>query len=309
MKTLCRGLLLAGCCLSSLATAQVSLAPQWQSPLLREHPLVGRIWDQQAGRFISEQELLNAITRRPYLLLGEKHDNPDHHALQRALLGQLASQTAAVTFEMMDSTQADGLASLARGAPGSLDELKARLAWDEDGWNWDFYGPLIHNTLAAGITVRAGNISTEEMRRVYSESLPAALEGVLQDTALASLNQEIDTSHCGQLPASQFPAMVRVQQSRDHRMASVMAQSAGPGVGILVAGNFHIRQDLGVPAYLLAAGAVSDLDEVVSLALLEVSETVTDPGEYTRGYGELSAYDFVWFTPKLTEEDYCAAFL
>ncbi|MFM1895529.1 MAG: hypothetical protein RLZZ385_603 [Pseudomonadota bacterium] len=314
MMKLCGGfgsILLALLLSLDSAVAHDDLNPAWQSPLLRDHPLVGRIWDQQAQQFISPEELLAAAAAARFLLLGEKHDNPDHHSLQRALLSRLlqASPAPLLSFEMLDSSQTPVLAQLRESGPGTLEELRSALSWDEEGWDWAFYGPLIHDALSAGITVRAGNISREEMGQVYREPLDAAVAAVLGEAALTVLNNEIDVSHCGQLPASQFPAMVRVQQSRDFAMAGSLSAPAEAGQRILIAGNFHIRQDLGVPAYLVASGAAADLDEVVSLALLEVSAESEVPTDYVEGQDGLSAYDYVWFTPMLTDEDYCAAFL
>jgi uncharacterized iron-regulated protein len=51
----------------------------WESPAERAHPLVGRIWDVKAGAFIGEDVLVARLVASRFVLLGERHDNPDHH--------------------------------------------------------------------------------------------------------------------------------------------------------------------------------------------------------------------------------------
>ncbi|HEY3190091.1 MAG TPA: ChaN family lipoprotein, partial [Solirubrobacteraceae bacterium] len=100
--------------LLAVLAACTTVAPgvSWQSSIGREHPLVGRIWDVAARRFVDEPTVVAAITRARYVLLGEKHDNPDHHALQARLLRALtaAGRRPAVAFEMLTPVQADPLA-------------------------------------------------------------------------------------------------------------------------------------------------------------------------------------------------------
>src|SRR5215475_6430614 len=76
----------------------------WQAPLGQDHPVVGRIWDTAAGEFIDRDALVDRLRRGRFVLLGEKHDNPDHHRLQTWLLRALvvAGRRPAVGFEMFN---------------------------------------------------------------------------------------------------------------------------------------------------------------------------------------------------------------
>src|SRR5262245_15108867 len=49
----------------------------WQAPLGQDHPVAGRIWDVAAGEFIDSAALVDRLRRGRFVLLGEKHDNPD----------------------------------------------------------------------------------------------------------------------------------------------------------------------------------------------------------------------------------------
>ena len=131
---------------------------------------------------------------------------------------------------------------------------------------------------------------------------------MLDETVIEKLNADIDESHCGMLPESQFPAMVRVQQARDFSMAgSVSAKESSGKLNVLIAGNFHVRQDLGVPNYLLAADDTLNRNQIVSLSFQEVDSSELSPQEYLQQFNEVKAFDFIWFTPAISNENYCAS--
>jgi uncharacterized iron-regulated protein len=193
----------------------------------------------------------------------------------------------------------------------SAQVLQEHLQWDAEGWDWNFYGPVLTDLLTAGVPVQAGNISRDEMMTVYGSDLDADVAAVMDAVQMEQLNKDIDESHCGMLPASQFPAMVRVQQSRDASMArSLMAAPESTGKRVLIAGNYHVRRDLGVPNYLVAGladmPAAAEAD-IVTLGFLEVSAESDVPADYTEAFSATTPYDYLWFTPAVTTEDYCAA--
>jgi uncharacterized iron-regulated protein len=303
MKTLCAvlvSLFVLTACTSS-ASAPVA-GPQWQSPLLVDHPLVGRIWDVRARRFIREDALLQSLRAADVAILGEKHDNPDHHAIQRRLLAALtdAAVLASVSFEMLDSSQQSALDSLATVPLDVEEAVRSHLRWDDAGWDWALYGPLVLDAARAGIPLRAANISMDQMREVYAQPLEAAIAEALGQAQRDRLHVEIDESHCGMLPQSQFPAMVRVQQARDAAMAASLGGEAG-GLKVLVAGNFHARHDLGVSNYLPQGAAA------ISLGILEVSADLMEPQQYVAEFVAVPPHDYVWFTPAVSAQDYCSS--
>ncbi len=289
-----------------------SISSEWQSPRLQAHPLAGQIWRARDQSFIDAATLQQEVGHADYLLLGEKHDNPDHHRLRQQFLAQLQPDIALVSFEMLDHTRQAQLNLLSGVNPESTDIRKA-LDWDDEGWNWDFYGPLLSTLLQAGVAVRAANISQSDVMEAYSGALNQSAATVLTPAQLQVLEQEIDASHCGMLPASQFAAMVRVQQARDYQMTRSLlsdelgnAQVPQAGVRVLVAGNYHVRKDLGVPKYLQALS--DNADVLLTVAFLEVAEAMMDPQMYLEMNYAAEAFDYVWFTPAAAEQDYCAAF-
>ena len=102
--------LLSGCQAASIQQQKVvligdaaeSVLPEWQSPRERDNPRVGHIVDVRTGMRVTLTELLAELADVPLLLLGEKHDNPDHHALQLWLLHALEArrEQGSVVLEM-----------------------------------------------------------------------------------------------------------------------------------------------------------------------------------------------------------------
>src|SRR5215475_12056660 len=83
----------------------------WESKEEQKHPLVGRIWDVKAGSFIGEDALVARLVASRFVLLGERHDNPDHHALQAKLLRAMieAGRRPALGFEMLATDDAPAI--------------------------------------------------------------------------------------------------------------------------------------------------------------------------------------------------------
>lgn len=307
----------AGCAARSsaaLVSQPVSPDRRWLSPLEREHPLVGRIWDVRAGRYSDEAALLADLSGARFALLGETHDNADHHLLQARLtraIGQ-AGRRPAVAFEMLATEQQPAIdAALAREAP-SADAVGEAVRWDESGWPaFAEYRPIFAVALEAGMRIAAANLPRKEIQAVVrrgAEALPAPVraridrQGPLPAEVAEEMRKEMGESHCGELPESMLAPMVLGQRARDAQMAEVLAGLGEPG-GILIAGAGHTRTDRGVPAYLPDAGG-----RIASVLLVEVSGKRHEPAAYAEDFGKGPLpFDWVIFTPRAKRPDPCAA--
>lgn len=279
---LCMLLVLGGC------QASLPPLPAWQSTDGRMHSQLGQVVDLGSGQVISPDQLVQRLATAPRVLVGEKHDNPDHHALQVWLLRALQSQRAqgSLLLEMLQPEQ-QPLVDRLKGQPLPADLPKA-LAWHE-GWDWQLYGPIVRAALQQHIPLLAANLSPGEMHQAYRQPAPLAGEKTNAATVRAGLLQQVRAGHCGMLPESQLPAMLAVQQQRDRRMAERLL--AAPQPALLFAGAYHVRKDLGVPVHLSDLG-VQGASQVLMLA--EVGEKV-----------EAGEADYVWYTAAMPEQDYC----
>lgn len=262
--------------------------PNWQAPEGRDHADLGVIRDLRTGEQLTPEQLVERLAPAPRVLVGEQHDNPDHHALELWLLQALEQQRpqGSVLLEMLTPEQQPKV-DAARGKP--VADLPAALAWQKN-WEWSMYGPIVRHALAQPYPLLGANLDRSEIMSIYKAR--PVLEGSASTAknVQAPLLEQIRESHCGLLPEAQLPAMLAVQQQRDRRMAQRLL--AAPQPALLFAGAFHVRRDLGVPLHL------SDLDAAqgsVSLVLAEVGKAV--PAETA---------DYVWFTPALPQKDHCA---
>ncbi|MBI3445591.1 MAG: ChaN family lipoprotein, partial [Magnetospirillum sp.] len=240
-------------------------APAWaESPpppvLSSPHPLAGKVWNPATGRLASPAAVIEAGLGAGILILGETHDNPDHHALQAWVvrgLGQ-SGRRPIIALEMVDS---DHQAALDQSRQ-DLAEMGTRLDWEKRGWPlWSLYRPIAEAALAAGGDLKAANLPQGLTRQIAQGAESADVDGRFGlDIPLApaeekALAGELRDGHCNLLPETAIAPMIKVQRARDAAMAEVLAdQSARPEAGpvVLIAGSGHARNDRGIPARLRA---------------------------------------------------------
>jgi uncharacterized iron-regulated protein len=282
--------------------ASAPRSEQWLERTLVDHPLVGRIYQPTPGGFRARGDVAAALRRAKFVLLGEKHDHRDHHRLEAMLLGEFipGRSDVAVAFEMLDHDRQPAVDRYLSAHPSEVDGLAQAVEWDSSGWPpWPFYRPVFAVALGWHARIVAANLSRESAQAIVHQgevSFAAELPP-LSPPQLADIEQEMRESHCGLLPESVLPGMVLAQRARDFTMARrMLAADRGGGVA-LCAGAGHVRRDTGVPVSLAAAGATG----VLSIAFVEVVRGELDPHTYP-----VAPFDFVWFTPRVDEQDPCA---
>jgi uncharacterized iron-regulated protein len=184
----------------------------------------------------------------PILLLGEQHDEPDHHRIERDAVLSLAGRgmLAALVLEMA----ASGTSTEALPAQAGEDQVRRALGWDTEGWPWADYGPAVMAAVAAGVPVVGANLQRQQLRTAMAD---ASLDGMLPGPAIKAQQQAIREGHCGLLAESQVQPMTRVQIARDRSMAATLARLAVPGKTVLlIAGGGHTDPDVGIPLHLPA---------------------------------------------------------
>lgn len=258
--------LVAACCLGGPAAAQSSFIPS----------------------------LLETLGNKPVLLLGEQHDADAHQQLQRQVLQELPS-VAALVLEM--APRGTSTASLPTTA--SEPEAQVALQWNEEGWPWARYGPLVMQAVRAGIPVLGGNLPASEMRSAMAQ---ASLDTLLPAAAMEQHRTNIREGHCSLLPEAHIPAMVRVQVARDVALAQTVQEAIQPGRRVvLVGGNEHMRPDVGVPQHLAQRGVPWPAQVLVVHLRAEATEGAGSASNLRVEPGVLT-----WRTPPLPPRDYCA---
>jgi len=211
--------------------------------------------------------LRQAGSSAPALLaLGEIHDNAVQHSLRLRWLELLLERGGrfGVAMEQLDAAHQDRIDALraadARaGTPTDARALAQAGGFSFDGWDWRFYEPVIAWALRRGLPLIGANLAnaqTASIARGQPHALAQAQPAGWRDADESRQQREIAEAHCGVLPASVLPAMARAQRARDATMAQALqrARVAHRMPVVLLAGNGHVRRDLGVPRYLADSG-------------------------------------------------------
>lgn len=193
------------------------------------------------------------------LLLGEVHDHAGGHAWRLALLDRWLAEGArpALVMEMFEREAQPRIEALrARTPPPGAAELIAAVGGR--GWRWAFYEPFVERALRFDLPLVAANVGRESARALMKDGLAAhGFDAQVPPEVLQGLAEAIEASHCGMVDAAMARRMALAQVARDQQMARALAAHAGRGA-VLLAGNGHVRRDLGAPRWLpapLAANA------------------------------------------------------
>ncbi len=293
--------------------AQAVEAPwqTWQSTLHADSPLAGMLWDTRAAKTISPQEMIDRLAGARFVLLGEVHDNPDHHMLQGWMIARLAEagMSPAVVMEMISRDKSDALEKYQAGADATAAGLGPALDWNKSGWPaWRTYQPIAEAVFAAGLIIVPGNPSGEITRETAQTGMDVlgprkaelGLTTPLSAEISDALMDELHDGHCQMLPRERLKPMARVQRLRDAAMADALLAH---DEAVLIAGNGHVRADRGVPWYLRRRAPDS---RVAVVSPIELDGSGTSPGDYVkRGPDGEPLADFVWLTPRAERPDPC----
>lgn len=268
------------------AHAQESRAPAAPSACLAP-----ATWYSLAGpkaRAVAAAEIVAQAARRDVVLLGEHHDDPDHHQWQLQALAALHAQRPAMVI---------GFESFPRRVQPVLDrwiageftarEFLERVEWQKI-WNLppELYLPLFNFARLNRIPIFALNVEralTEAIRREGWDAVPVQQkEGLSRPAAVARAYEdylfEVFRQHPAdakdkRTPARGDPAFRRFVESQttwDRAMAEALASRAKTGneprplvVGIM--GSGHMRERHGVPHQLRDLG-VTEVATLLPLA-------------------------------------------
>ena len=231
------------------------------------------------------------------VILGEIHDNADHHANQAAATASIGPK--AMVFEMLTPEQA----ALVPDDRSDQAQLEAVLGWNASGWpNFSMYYPIF--TAAPDARIYGGDLPKGATNLAVKSGAATAFG---QEAGRFGLTTQLDPAdqvareleqaeaHCNQLPAGLLPGMVQVQRLRDAALARAVVQAmddtGGPVVVITGIGHARIDTGLTVPLRLAAP----------DLRILSIGQFEADPGPDT-------PYDLWLITKPQPRDDPCLAF-
>ena len=279
-------------------------ASRWQWPLsllalmLVAHVSHARIIDLHTEQEITEQMLVERLRTQDVVLLGELHDNAQHHALRAGLISQIKRDKLSVIAEYLPS----GVRVKRAGA--LLSDLEAA-GFDAKGWQWPLHSPLFDAVLAANMPLIGGNLPKGFSRQLFEQgesAFPAPIARAYQTASLSPeasrhLDQDLIDGHCGKLPDKYLQPMRLVQRATDLSMAQALLDHAP---SVLLAGNGHVRKDYGVPQALAA------LTPALKLTAVGFYEADTPREELVKSLR--GRYDIVWISEPAERSDPCENF-
>jgi uncharacterized iron-regulated protein len=275
-------------------TLGFTLAALASSALLAGCGLIKK--DSAAGRITGLQEAGNPQV----LLLGEVHDNAQGHKLRYDELKRRVDGgwRPAIAMEQFDKDDQDLLNDAQKGC---LDAGCVIRVMNKKGWDWQQYYPVIQLALDKGLPIVAVNLSRKDASKVVRDGVASSFdEKTVADYRLGepvaadwrkAQEREIRAGHCDMLPDMMVPGMVDAQLARDVWMAKLIRDQQPRDV-VLLAGNGHVRKDIGVPRWLAATAP---------------KLTVKSIG-YVEGGGMKEQFDEVRSIPAQKRPDPCAKF-
>lgn len=259
--------------------------------------------DAQSGRPQPVATLLIRIAESDFVLLGEVHDNAAQHRLRGELITAFAARKPAVVFEQFAASET-AMSVPESGAP--IEPWLDAHGFDRKAWGWPLHRPVVDAAIASGRSLWGSGVSRESLRAVVrggDSAAPAELQSIMARAPLDSagkfaIDQELIEGHCGKLPVSMIPGMRAAQVTRDAAMTHALLLAGADGPAWLIAGNGHVRRDMGVPRLLAKAAPKQKL---LVVGLLEQESDGSAPSAESR-----KPYDYVIVTPRAERPDPCA---
>ena len=284
-------------------------------------PAPGLIFDVQAGEYILFDVLVDRLSDRKYVLIGEKHDNPIHHHHQAQLVDALSkteTRNRAIVWEMFTRDQQATLDYHWQDIP--ISELGQTMAWEDRGWpSWHDYAPIAQAARNNSLMMVAGNLPDSILRPMISKGNSAIPDDLATQLDLPEIpaeildrfTVEIAEGHCNMLPDSMLGGFSVVQFARDASLARAMSDAAkidGIDGAFLIAGAMHVRQTIAVPWHLRRYEPELAANDIAVVSLIEADDPGPDASsveEYATRFGAPDDIDFMWFTNDIARGDPC----
>src|SRR5690606_37145075 len=206
-------MLLTGLMALWTGVAAATKLPEWVNSVPPAQMHLGQAMDTRSGEWLEPDELVERIRNADRVLLGEQHDNDDHHRLKLWLLQRLHSERpqASLLLEVLTPAQ-QPLVDQAYATGSSSAALKEQLQWNP-GWPWELYGPVVRSALDQQEPQDAANLGRSMIRVQYRTPPPTPPR--YSEVAVAELSETLARSHCGRIDDHQLGDMHGNQQQRD----------------------------------------------------------------------------------------------
>ena len=264
---------------------------------------VGQGWyDLNSAKASNVDEFAASCDGVRFVLVGESHDNPDHHKAQAAVISALVKRGRDVTvgFEMFTRDNQKSLAGWTLGKY-SQEEFIEKSSWKTQ-WGFDFnlYKPIFDVVKENRLPMVALNLPREWVRRVGRNGLGALTDAEKKwapniDTTNKdhrSIFSSMMGGHGAISPATEntYAAMVAWDEGMATTAADWMsARTSSKAVMVIVVGMGHTLYNQGINYRLMKKG----FDSRTAVCFESNS-----PRKVSNGLA-----DFVFVSPELARKD------
>jgi uncharacterized iron-regulated protein len=300
------GVVLSGC-------VKITPPPTWVSKILIMNQPVGEeeIFILPEGDKISFSQLIDDLSRTTVILVGETHDQAEHHRIEMKVLQGLLERgkDVAVGMEMFERSQQPILDHWSQGLLTEEEFLK-EVNWDTT-WGMDFnlYKGILDEIKNQHLKVLGLNIERDLVRKVAQ----SGMEGVsledkeklpemdLTDRQHRRYISSIYKSHHGG-SAKDFENFYEAQCLWDEAMAETLSQffqsAEGRGQTLLVlAGRGHVVFDFGIPKRFYRRTSIP----YKTIVLKEWSKEMGEDFAFAGNASSLA--NFLWITQPAPPEE------
>jgi uncharacterized iron-regulated protein len=269
------------------------LAIHWRKP--------AQVVDGFTGSVLSFDGFWAALEAGRVVYVAEQHDRPADHAVQLAVLAELATRdpSLAVGMEMFRRSDQPALDAFVEGGIDEA-ELRRRTGW-ETNWGFDYalYRPLLDYARAHGLRILGLNIEravTLQVARGGLDALDDEVRSRLPTLDLAkddhrayvkrAMGMTEGEAHGGLSFDNLYVAQVIWDEVMAESVAQALAAPDAPHRVVVLAGRGHVEYRFGIPERAAGRGA-APYRTVIPVQ-------VNDDRPRLRRMVEGSAGDFLW---------------
>lgn len=301
--------------------------------MVRQDPLIGKIINTKSNQAMDFESLIKNISTYDVIYLSEKHDNPEHHHIQkRVILGLIEKGlTPTLGFEFFSLEDTSDLLNFVDSGKAVHTkkiekiieiDLRKKLRWDtQSDKMWNYYYDLLSLAKTEKLQVAGIDLPGTLKKRITRKGITGISPIEKEQVFTTQLSDEtykdymfsiFKAVHCGMGNEKMLARLYDTWVARNDKMALSITRlyKHGKGPIVIIIGGGHTEYGLGV---IDRVAAIDKTIKQVNIALREISVKPSGLLEYVlpldlAGFEKKPLADFLWFTQRVSYADPCEEF-
>lgn len=233
------------------------------APAMRATPAAVVVVASPTGAIIDWDKFAGGLMASRVIAVGEKHDEPSHHAVQAKVVAAVAERDPSVVvgLEMVSQDQQSFLDDFRSGKMSEADFS----SWWKKTWGFDYgmYKPIFDAARAKNLQIVGLNAPIGLVKIVAKQGL-AGLSAEQRASLPSSIEESSDTRYrdfvkdslSGHgLPPEAMAHMIQAQAVWNETMGAKTAELAAKSRVVVIAGQGHMLWRAGIPESAARRGA------------------------------------------------------